>query len=208
MARTRGSKNQDYAVERMRLAGRVREFVAGDGSVSSSLREMAAAARTSVATLKHYFKNRQGVLAGALESIQMESAPHIAEASMVFEKNVRRSLKNTLHDFAQGWVRHRVGRFIGFGLAAGLSERSLGPVFVERILEPTLQLMELKLRRHAELGAIAIRDCRHASLALLGPIFLALLHQHELSGASCRPLDIEGLIDQHVNAFLRAWPAL
>jgi AcrR family transcriptional regulator len=207
MARTRGSKNQDYSVERMRLAGRVREFVAGEGSVSSSLREMAGASHTSVATLKHYFKNRQGVLAGALESIQMESAPHIAEASLVLERNVRRSLQNTLHEFAQVWVRYRVGRFIGFGLAAGLSERSLGPVFVQRILEPTLQLMETKLRRHAELGAIAIRDPRHASLALLGPIFLALLHQHELGGSSCRPLSLKKFIDHHVNAFLRAWPA-
>ena len=73
------------------------------------------------------------------------------------------------------------------------------------MLEPTLQALEKRLQASIEHGLIIECDTRHAALALVSPLLLALLHQHDLGGTRCRPLSVPALIDQQVRMFSRAY---
>jgi hypothetical protein len=79
---------------------------------------------------------------------------------------------------------------------------------VTLLLEPMLQVGELFLQRHIDLGELQPCDVRQAALMLQGPLVLGLLHQENLSGARCRPLDLDAFINAHVEAFLRAFPVV
>ena len=40
---------------------------------------------------------------------------------------------------------------------------------------------------------------------MMGPVILALLHQNELYGSRCRPLELEAYLDAHVDGWLRGY---
>ncbi len=207
VARTAGARNADYDDSRLELARRVREGLMRDEGLRSSLRELAARAGTSVATLKHYFGDRRGLLVAVMESLRIDGAPYIARASTPISGDLRESLVQLLRGLIVAWKRHRVGEMHAAMLAEGLAGKALGPSYVTLMLEPLLQLGEQVLQRHIDAGQLAPCDVRHAALMLQTPIIMALLHQESLSGKGCRPLDVEALAVTHVDAFLRAFPA-
>ncbi len=207
MARTAGSRNADYDEQRLTLARRVRARVMAPDGLRASLRQLAAAADTSVATLKHYFTDRDGVLRAVLESQHVDAAPYLAMAAVPIAGDVEASLSAYLVRLKGAWFEHGVGVIQATALAGGLGSPALGPTYVNHLLEPLLGTCETLLRRHVELGDLAPLDPRIAALEFLAPVVLALLHQDSLSGASCRPLDLDAFFTAHVAAFLRAWPA-
>lgn len=206
MARTRGSRNVGYEEQRTALARKVREALAGAAGLNASFRELAAAADSSVATLKHYFGDREGLLQGVMENMRAEAAPYLAMSAQVRPGPVRGSLLHFLQAIHLAWFKYGVGKNYGATLALGLSSKGVGPSYVNHVLEPLLQTGESLLRQHVERGDLAIADVRHASLSLLSPVVFALLHQDNLSGAKCRPLDVPRFLETHVDAFLRAFP--
>jgi AcrR family transcriptional regulator len=206
VARTPGARNADYETQRQALARRVRGRVMESDGLRASMRELAEAAGASVATLKHYFGDREGVLRAVLEIQHVDAAPYLAMASVPLPGDARASLRAYLKRLKTAWFEHGVGVIQATSLAGGLSTPALGPTYVNHLLEPLLSTCETLLRRHVELGDLAPLDARLAGLQFLAPVVLALLHQDSLSGASCRPLDLEAFFDAHVEAFLRAWP--
>ncbi|MEN9798353.1 MAG: hypothetical protein RL653_2049 [Pseudomonadota bacterium] len=206
MARTPGARNHDYAEQRLALARKVRDGVMAGSGVRSSLREMAAAAGTSVTTLRHYFGDREGVLHAVMESARLDFSPYLVRGTTILTGDVKGSLLQYLAGFQIAWSRFGVGRLQAFSLAAGLSEQKLGPSYVEQQLEPLLQTAELLLQRHVERGELAPLDTRAAALQLLSPVVLALFHQDSLGGSNCRPLDVPAFVRAHVEMFLRAYP--
>jgi len=206
MARTAGSRNADYEESRLALARRLASAVMAEGGVRASLRQLAEAADTSVATLKHYFADREGVVRAVMEAFRIDGAPYMAQASTPVAGPLRDSLATFLRRVVTAWRRHGVGKMQASMLAFGLSAKGLGPSYVTLMLEPFLQTGEALLRQHIDAGELAPCDVRHASLTLLGPLVLALLHQDSLDGASCRPLNLDALVPAHVDAFLAAFP--
>lgn len=206
MARTPGARNADYQDSRLQLARRVRVGLLSDGGLRASLRELAASAGTSVATLKHYFGDRDGLLTAVMESMRIDGAPYLAQASSPTSTDVRESLRAMLQALTGAWSRFQVGRTYAAMLAEGLAVKGLGPSYVTFLLEPLLQMGEQMLQRHIDAGRLMPCDVRQASLMLLSPAVLALLHQDNLSGAGCRPLNLEAFMSAHVDAFLRAFP--
>jgi AcrR family transcriptional regulator len=204
MARTTGSRNADYDEQRATLARKVGEALRKDGGVSASLRALAESAGTSVATLRHYFVDRDGLLRAVMEGLRADAAPYLAMSAQPLFGDVRASVLRFLNGLSTAWIRHRVGAMYASSLAIGLGNRQIGPSFVNHVLEPLLQTGESLLRQHVERGELKTDDVRHASLMLLSPVVFALLHQDSLSGAECRPLDVPRLIETHVDAFLRA----
>ena len=88
-----------------------------------------------------------------------------------------------------------------------MRDATLGPAYINEILEPTLKAVEARLARHRAEGELRSCDLRHAALALIAPPLLALLHQGELFGSLCRPLDINAFLKDHLDGFLRAYSA-
>jgi hypothetical protein len=142
-----------------------------------------------------------------MEGLRADAAPYLAMASRPVLGDVRASLMQFLKGLSVAWFRHKVGPMYASTLAVGLGNRPVGPAFVNHVLEPLLQTGESLLRQHVERGELIIEDARHASLSLLSPVVLALLHQDSLLGSQCRPLDVPKMLETHVDAFLRAFSA-
>ncbi|MCB9689180.1 MAG: TetR/AcrR family transcriptional regulator [Alphaproteobacteria bacterium] len=204
MPRPKGRRNHRFEERRREIAGRIgQRLIAPDGA-RASLRELAAAAGVSLPTLRHYFGDRDGVLAAAVEELGRTGAFWLqATRSVNTELALGPSMRWLLDMFAIGWERG-VGTMMSSGLAAGLESDVVGPAVVDALLEPMLQATETRLAEHAARGEVQ-GDLRHAALALVCPALLALMHQHGLRGASCRPLDLARFLDEHTERFVLGW---
>lgn len=203
MARVKGSRNADYERERARLLDAVRPRLLEADGAQASFRQLADAAGVSVATLRHYFGSRETLVGEVMVEMHRRGLPYLLASATEPHGPVRESLQWLLQSLLRGW-RGGVGEVHAFGLTAGLGHATLGPAYVKELLEPTLQAVEARLARHIADGELARCDVRHAALELVAPVLLGLLHQVQLSGADCRPLDVERFLADHLDTFLRA----
>jgi AcrR family transcriptional regulator len=208
MARPAGARNADYFDRRNALIERVRDRLALQQGTPPSFRELALAAGCSVATLRHYFGSREGLIRDLFTVSRESGERHLARARTLESGDLEASLTLFLRRIVEGWTHGRVGELHRIGLAEGLrNPRHTGLDYLVEILEPTLQALEQRLQGLIASGAMAPAETRHAALMLLSPIVLALLHQHDLGGTRCRPLDVPTLIEEHVRVFARAYRA-
>ena len=202
MGRPEGRANADFDAKRdalaLRLLGALRE-----GEAGASMRELAAACEVTPPTLRHYFGDRDGALRAALAIARRLGSEHLLRIASADLGAARPALTTALGDLLSGWLDHGVGRLHEIGLQVGLGHETLGPVYLSEILEPTLQAFEARLALHVARGELHVADLRQATLALLGPIVLALLHQRELGGQRCRPLDLHRLAAAQLADFLQ-----
>lgn len=168
-----------------------------------SLRELAVAAGVTVPTLRHYFGDREGVVSAVLADAYARGAPFLALASRP-DGPLGPSLRTGLAQIVQGHL-FAVGGFHAIGLTEGLLHRTLGPHYLQTILEPALQAFELRLQAHIDNGELKAISVRHAALGLLAPVVLFMLHQGELGGERVRPGAALDLIEFLVSGFVAAY---
>jgi AcrR family transcriptional regulator len=209
MGRSPGARNQDYDTTKRALAEKVRAAVVRLGA-RASLNELAREADVSIPTLKHYFGDRSGAVAEALRTVRESAAPYIATVADPGDRALEASLVDLAKGLAAAWVPAGVGRLFAAGMGAGLFDEAAGPGYLDGVLEPTVLAMEERLRVHARRGEASLDPedelaVRTASLAFLSPLLVALMHQHALSGARCRPLDVGAFIEEHARRFVRAY---
>ncbi|MEZ5457982.1 MAG: helix-turn-helix domain-containing protein [Steroidobacteraceae bacterium] len=178
-----------------------------DGSSPRNFRELALAAGVSVPTLRHYFGTREALIKAVFANALEGASVHLQRARSTEHEGeaLEPALAAFLQRVVKGWTTGHVGSLHRIGLAEGLRNPGTGLDYLVDVLEPTLQALETRLRGYVAQGVIVDCDTRHAGLMLLSPILLALLHQHDLGGTRCRPLDINALIDEHVRVFARAY---
>lgn len=195
------ARSANYDAKRRQLLGRIAlRFKQPD---RPSLRELAAAADVSVPTLRHYFGDREGVVSAVLADAHARGAPFLALAARP-DGPLAQSLRSGLMQIVQGHL-FAVGGFHAIGLTEGLLHRTLGPHYLQTILEPALQAFELRLQAHIDLGELKPTNVRHAALALVAPMVLFMLHQGELGGQRVRPGTAQDLVDYLVDGFVAAW---
>jgi AcrR family transcriptional regulator len=205
MPRPAGARNQDYENARKVLILKAQSSLSAQSGPAPSLRNLAAAAGVSVTTFRHYFRSRQEFVAAVFSAAKDLGASHIERGKHPSSSELGPSLRTFLANVARAWADGSVGALHRIGLTEGLRDGGSGLRYLEDVLEPTLQSLEHRLAQHIEQGTMRAADTRHAALVLLSPVILALLHQHDLGGTRCRPLDIASVIDAQVDVFCRAF---
>lgn len=207
MSRTAGARNADFEQRRNALIDKARIRLSAQEGDAPSFRELAMAAGVSVATMRHYFGTREALIKAVFALALQGAGKHLDRARQTETQNdqLQPVLESFLSRLVQGWTSGHVGTLHRIGLAEGLRSPATGVDYLSDVLEPTLQALEARLRTYIAQGVIVDCDTRHAGLMLLSPIILALLHQHDLGGTRCRPLDIPSLITEHVKVFVRAY---
>lgn len=195
MGRPAGSRNADFEATRAQLLERIGQRLATEDGLGASLRELADAAGVSTATLRHYFGDREAVVAAYLEDCLRMGARWVAlVATEPLQDSAAESLGWALGLIRIGLERSALGKIHAFGLRAGLESPRLGPSYLRNLLEPTLRCVEARIERHQARGELAGRDPRMLALQLVSPLLLAVLHQHSLFGCELRPLDLDALL--------------
>lgn len=207
MARTSGARNADFEQRRCELLQRARARLALQTGEPPSFRELALATGVSVATLRHYFGSREGLIKALFNYYLQEGQHHLARArsAEVEGLDLEQTIKVFMQRVVRGWTQGYVGTLHRIGLAEGLRHHGTALDYLLDVLEPTLQALEVRLQAYASRGLMAECDPRHAALMLISPLLMVLLHQHDLGGTRCRPLSLESFVDEHVKVFLRAY---
>jgi AcrR family transcriptional regulator len=205
MARTKGSQDADYTVKRAVLIQRLKEHLLESGSQRSSFSEMAAAAEVSIPTLRHYFRNRSGVVTAVLDDFHRAGARYIEQTGNA-DLPFARSMEEAGETLLAGYRLGRLDRVHKLGLTEGMGEPDLGRAYLNAILEPALQAIEARLSKHQLRGEMKVdASPRHAALALVAPLLLGALHQKVLGGEDVRPMHLEDLARDHIRHFIRAY---
>jgi AcrR family transcriptional regulator len=197
VARPRGVRNRDFAQTRLELLGRLTQQVLVDRSRLESFNELAKAAGVSRTTLRHYFTDKPGVVAALIQYWASFEPP----AERRPASGAREQLEVALMQLVDGWGRG-LGDFFELGLQPAIGDRAVGPAFVTHFLEPLLQGFEVQLGDLARAGLLEPGDTRFAAIELVSPVVMALMHQRSLSGATCRPLDVDAFTRAHVKRFV------
>ena len=202
MSRTHGAQNQNYELKRIALLEQIELRLILEQTIS--FREMAVVAQVSVPTLRHYFKNRDGVIIAYLAWKRGLGETHLQQAAAAtgtFATSVHALLQYSLY----GFQHQRVIDIHVVGLSQGLTNPLLGPAYLQSILEPSLAAVETRLATHISRGEMRNVDVRVAALALIAPLILAALHQMELGGEKLRCLDLPQFAKNHGEAFIRGY---
>lgn len=212
VARTKGARNLDYDERRTALARQLSRGLQRGDAVPAALADLAATAGVSTTTLRHYFGDRDGVIAAVLETARLDAAGYIGAGADASGRPPEQSVPDLLLGVVLAWRQHGLDQLLTGALSVGLGSRTRGPAVVTELLEPLLAGTERLLVAHASSGQLPWLDetaARAAALALVAPVLLALLHQDALRGRTVRPLDLEPFVREHaalVLAGLRAQP--
>lgn len=205
MGRPEGSRNAGYEEERERLARLLLERLRRQDGPQTSFRKLATACGVSPPTLRHYFGDREGAIIAAMQLARDDGASYLKIIADDDLGNLREALTTLLRNFVLGWERFQLGDIARFGLEAGLGARPIGEAFLGELWEPVLDAFARRLNVHIKRGELRCCDPRHAALSLLGPVFMALIHQRELGGEEVAELEVYALLEMHLDGFLRAF---
>jgi AcrR family transcriptional regulator len=207
--RPKGSRDADHEAKRRELLRRMSIRMMRREVVRPSLRDLAAAAEVSVPTLRHYFGGRPLVV----DAILAECL-RLGRQGLDAQRQSDQPFAQSIRDYALALVRAlqaprdvRLGDVFAVSLAEGLLDAQVSRSALEHIVEPTLEVLETRLRHHIERGEMVEADVRAAGLMLLSPLLIACLHQEQMNGAALRPLALEELAVTLGEAFVRAYAA-
>ncbi len=203
MPRPQGSANTDFAQKRQELLDRLRKTLLGKNP-PSSFRALASAAKVTIPTLRHYFGDRDDVLAAVFADCHLGGRKELelaATPSGPFAKSIHDFVQHVIGGFQYGGLRelHTVGLLEGFG--SGPVARS----YLAEVLEPTLNACKQRLEVHIARGEMKDTDARHAAITLISPLVIVFLHQNALGGSKEYPMDIAAFARNHIDAFVTAY---
>jgi AcrR family transcriptional regulator len=202
MGRISGALNRDHDEKRGKLASSLAHVILAAQGRHLSLKELAESVKVDPGTLRHYFTDRLGVVHAAFESLLPMGEMQKARAAQLAELPARKGLHTLLERIVAAWPQ-MLGGMHAAGFVEGMSNGELGQAYVATMLEPTLDAVEKLLVAYHARDELQIPDARIAALALMAPVFLALFHQHQLSGRKCRPLDLTVFLEGHLDGFFR-----
>lgn len=188
MPRPAGVRNRDFAEKRLALLDTLTDFALSSDLRRPSLRQFAIAASASEPTLRHYFKDRQGVVVAILERIGARGRP-LWQTVTSPAKDLTTALEEYFR-ISEAGMRH--GGFIrahAFGIIEGVADTVAARAYLEHVLEPALRAVEAKLAGSGA-GSDNRKLLRAAALASLAPMLVMCLHQDLLGGEDDWAFDV------------------
>jgi len=168
------------------------------------LRALADASGVSLPTIVHYFGNRESLLTSVFELIAEGGKPHlehVAKPSGLFSSSIRELVETIAGGFRDGILV----AIHSLGLLEGIRQDTIGPLYLQHLLEPSLNAIAMRLQVHIERGEMRRVNARYAANSLLSPILVAFLHQTELDGNEHFPLDLDDFLRTHATGFIRGY---
>lgn len=203
MPRPAGTRNPEYQQRRAALIAKLERRLV-DPPNRPNMLELARSAEVSIPTLKHYFGDRAGVVAAVLVDGRARGDRFMAiaaEPSGPFPQ----SIADLVSFVVQGFTRGRLGDLLAVGFAEAFRDAAASAAYLDNIMDPMIAAAGARLATHVERGEMIDVDTRHAALGLIGPLFLALVHQFDFAGKAHHPIDLEAFGAQHGAAFIRAY---
>ena len=201
MGRISGAKNHDHDATRSELAAGVAKQLLHAGGRQPSLRALAEGAGVDPGTLRHYFNDREGAVKAAFDHLATLGKTEQERARALVALPATDALQMLLSSVAFAWGG-ALGSMHAAGFGEGMASPAVGQTYIADILEPTLALVEELLTTFAARGELRVANVRVSGLALMAPLLLALFHQQQLNGTTCRPLDLTQFIEAHLAQFL------
>jgi AcrR family transcriptional regulator len=205
MARPPGTLDANHSSKRQALLDRLREALLGD-SAPSSFRQLAEAAGVTIPTLRHYFGNREAVLAAVFADAHLGGEREMASTRLP-SGPFAISVRDLIFHLDSGFEYGGLTQLHAAGLVEGLRNAEVAGAYLREILEPTIDAIQERLEKHIQAGDMRPADPRAAALALVSPIVLIWLHQSGLGGAKTHPLDRSEVLESHAMGFIRAYGA-
>lgn len=204
MARPKGTRSTDYDAKRAALLDEVERHLVRVAPHRPSFRELAVACNVSLATLRHYFGGRDGLMAAYLDRFGAGGLPYLdylATTDLGFADSIRDATRFLL----LGFTLPELGPRQAVALSEGLAEPATGQAYLRHILEPLIAALAERLDRHVARGEMRPANSRHVATQLISPLFLATLHQNQLGGKTAYPLDLTAFGDETAGAIIRAY---
>lgn len=202
MPRPAGARNYDFEEKRGALLDQLTIYALTADLRRPSLRQFALAVEQSEPTLRHYFGDRQQMVAeiianiGAMATPIWEGFAGPAESSDVAIDQYFIMVEKSL-------THGQFARAHAFGLIEGLADETVGRAYLEKLLEPALRSIAEKLRA-APGGPRTENGLRTASLAILSPLLMMTLHQDFFGGAEAAPIDKREVMRRLKNGVARS----
>ena len=189
MPRPAGARNHDFDDKRAALLDTLTDYALSAALTRPSLRQFAIAAHQSEPTLRHYFGDRQGLVIEIIGNLN-KRAQVTWEMAARPAANPAEAVKDYLSFSKAGMEKGIFNKFHAFALIEAFADDTVGKVYLEQIMEPSLKAFSDKLRSTPG----ATRDeaeLRAATLLASAPLLLLGMHQDLLGGKHDAPIDMD-----------------
>ncbi|HCY56708.1 MAG TPA: hypothetical protein DF715_14725 [Oceanicaulis sp.] len=171
-----------------------------DRSGPVSLRQFAIRAGVSEPTLRHFFKDRQGVVIAILHHFARQAEAWLARSAEA-GGNLEDSVKGYLDLALQGFDNSLFVQAHAFALVESIHDPVVGRAYLDIVVEPSLKAIEARLAPGIDPGGRNPDRVRHGALTLYSTMLFAILHQRLLHGDEARPLDMSSFFADLVTLF-------
>jgi len=194
MPRPAGVRNHDFVSKRTALLDTLSQFALDHYMQRPSLRQFAISAGASEPTLRHYFRDRQGLIIALLQHISLQARDHWDEIS-AGSTDTPKAVQDYFRVTQAGFVEDGFARAHAFGIVEGMADETIGHAYLEYLLDPALEVVSQKLASTPG-GPVDKSDQRMAAFMLLSPVLVMTLHQKMLGGEGHSPLNSDDFISQ------------
>ncbi len=192
MPRPAGVRNHDFEAKRTALLDTLTEFALNDDLRRPSLRQFAIAAKASEPTLRHYFRDRQGLVIAILGHIHDRGVP-LWDVIKTGAPDTATAVTEYFRITEAGLTHGGFARAHAFGIIEGMADETVGRAYLELLLDPALEAVSKKMA--ATPGRPETEtECRASAFMMLSPILVMTLHQQLLGGSDASPIDTDGFL--------------
>ncbi|MEQ8557735.1 MAG: hypothetical protein RIB03_05405 [Henriciella sp.] len=189
MPRPPGTRNQDFAEKRDALIDKLTAFVLQEGVELPSFRQLAIAAETSEPTLRHYFKDRSGVIVAIMACLNEMSA-FMREATRTPSGSIEESVEEYITLISNFRTNTRFIQAHMFGMRESMSDAEARKAYLDYIIEPSVDALAERLVK-TKGGPTNYQSARAAAMMLMSSSQYMLIHQNLLEGAEHNPIDVD-----------------